>query len=141
MIAGVWRALEPGGRFVGEMGGHGNVKLIIDALESAVGRRGIDGARLNPWYFPTPEAYRARLEAAGFQVTSIELIPRPTDLPEAMTDWLKIFAKTYLAAVAESDQAALLEEVSDLLRPDLADSQGRWQADYVRLRFRAVKPD
>ncbi len=140
VIRGVWRALEPGGRFVGEMGGAGNVKLIVSALMTALSRRGIDGEALNPWYFPTPDDYRRRLEAVGFAVTDIDLIPRPTPLPEAMTDWLKIFAKRFLAAVPDAEQPALLQEISDLLAGDLRDKDGRWQADYVRLRFRAVKP-
>ncbi len=139
-LTGVARALEPGGRFVGEMGGAGNVKLIVSALMTALSRRGIDGEALNPWYFPTPDDYRRRLEAVGFAVTDIDLIPRPTPLPEAMTDWLKIFAKRFLAAVPDAEQPALLQEISDLLAGDLRDKDGRWQADYVRLRFRAVKP-
>ena len=140
VIRGVWRALKPGGRFVGEMGGDGNVRLIVAALMTALGRRGIDGGALNPWYFPTPEDYGRRLEAVGFSVTDIDLFSRPTDLPEAMTDWLGIFAKSFLTAVPEADQSALLHEVSDLLREDLQDREGRWRADYVRLRFRALKP-
>jgi len=27
-----------------------------------------------------------------------------------------------------------------LLKPVLCDSQGRWTADYIRLRFAAIKP-
>ena len=30
VIAGVWRALEPGGRFVGELGGAGNIAPVLD---------------------------------------------------------------------------------------------------------------
>ena len=52
VIAGVWRALAPGGRFAGEMGGHGCVAKIRAALIAAVARRGLDGEAVNPWYFP-----------------------------------------------------------------------------------------
>ena len=55
VIAGVWRALKPGGRFVAEMGGAGNVALIKAALVAALDRRGLDGAAHVPWYFPTVE--------------------------------------------------------------------------------------
>jgi trans-aconitate methyltransferase len=41
VVAGVWRALRPGGRFVGEFGGNGNVATIIDAIEAALRRQGI----------------------------------------------------------------------------------------------------
>ncbi|HYQ90618.1 MAG TPA: class I SAM-dependent methyltransferase, partial [Candidatus Competibacteraceae bacterium] len=41
VIAGVWRALKPGGRFVAECGGEGNIKTIETALSMALERRGI----------------------------------------------------------------------------------------------------
>src|SRR5439155_12607281 len=63
-IAGVWRALKPGGRFVGEFGGYGNVATIVAALESALGKRGIDAKTINPWYNPSAAEYRRLLESA-----------------------------------------------------------------------------
>lgn len=139
-IDGVYRALRPGGRFVGEMGGHGNVKLITAALLAALERRGIDSDSAKPWYFPTPVAYRGKLEARGFRVESIALIPRPTPLPGDMTEWLGIFAQSFTALLAEKQRPAYLMEVREALRPALCDAQGQWSADYVRLRFRAVLP-
>ena len=59
VIAGVWRAIRPGGRFVAEFGGFGCVETIKRALINALARRGIDGDALNPWYFPTVEEYSA----------------------------------------------------------------------------------
>ena len=140
VIDGVWRALKPAGRFIGEMGGAGNVARIIAALVAALDRRGAKGRKAIPWYFPTPAEYRGRLEACGFAVRYIELIPRPTPLPGEMAEWLEIFAANFLAQVAPEERAALLAEVSDALRPALADAEGRWSADYVRLRFAAEKP-
>ena len=140
VIDGVWRALKPRGRFVGEMGGAGNVARIVAALIAALERRGLDGRAAVPWYFPTPEAYREKLETRGFRVESIALIPRPTPLPGAMADWLETFAENFLVKVAAEARPALLAEVSEALRPDLQDGEGRWSADYVRLRFAANKP-
>jgi trans-aconitate methyltransferase len=140
VIAGVWRALRPGGRFVGEFGGHRCVQTIVDALGTALARRGIDAAAYNPWYFPTDVAYRERLEARGFVVHSIALIPRPTPLPGDVTGWLETFAQSFSAALPEPARPDFLAEVQELLRPQLCDAQGNWTADYVRLRFKAVKP-
>src|SRR5439155_330855 len=81
VIAGVWRALRPGGRFVGELGGRGCVARIVAALRAALARQGVDESRIQPWYFPGDDEYRARLEAHGFTVRSSALIPRPTSLP------------------------------------------------------------
>ena len=58
--------------------------LIVTALVEGLERRGLDGRATVPWYFPTAEEYRAKLEARGFTVESIALIPRPTPLPGAM---------------------------------------------------------
>jgi len=140
VIAGVWRALRPGGRFVAECGGHGCVAKIERALVEALGRRGIDGQLANPWYFPTVEDYRARLETQGFRVDFIALIPRPTPLPGHLRDWLEIFAASFIARVPLPDRPAFVEEVTETLRAALADADGKWTADYVRLRFAAVKP-
>lgn len=140
VIAGVWQALKPGGRFVGEFGGQGNVETIKTALYQALERRGIDGDAANPWFFPAPDDYGPRLEAQGFKVSYIALIPRPTPLPGGIIPWLEVFAESYSNAVPEADRADFINEVRETLRPKLSDSQGQWTADYVRLRFAAEKP-
>jgi trans-aconitate methyltransferase len=139
VIAGVWRALKPGGRFVAEMGGAGNVAACIAALTTAVARRGIDTKPLNPWYFPTPEEYAGKLAAAGFDVRHIELFPRPTPLPTRLADWFDTFGEAFLAAVPPAERAAVKEEAEALAAPKLKKPDGSWFADYVRLRFAAVK--
>jgi len=139
VITGVWRALRPGGRFVAELGGSGCVQTILAALLAGLGRRGIEGAACNPWYFPTVEDYRARLQACGFAVDYIALIPRPTPLPGDITGWLETFAESFTSALPESERAAFLDEVRASLRPSLCGADGTWTADYVRLRFAARK--
>jgi trans-aconitate methyltransferase len=140
VIAGVWRALKLGGRFVGEFGGHGNVQHIKTALVAALDRRGLDGKAAVPWYFPTPAEYRGLLEAQGFRVRAIELIPRPTPLPGDIVAWLENFAENFTRRVPAAERAAYLGEVAAALRPHLCGADGTWSADYVRLRFAADKP-
>lgn len=140
VIAGVWRALKPGGRFVAECGGYGCVETIKRAIVEALSRRGIDGDALNPWYFPTVEDYSRRLARGGFGVRYIALIPRPTPLPTQINGWLETFAQSFMAPLTDSDRAGFIEEVREALRPKLCDSDGKWFADYVRLRFAADKP-
>jgi trans-aconitate methyltransferase len=140
VIAGAWRALKPGGRFVAEFGGHGCVETIKRALTAALARRGTDGDALNPWYFPTVEDYSARLERRGFAVRYIALIPRPTPLPTEINGWLETFAQSFMAPLADNDRAAFIDEVREALRPKLCSGEGKWFADYIRLRFAADKP-
>ena len=139
MIEGVHRSLRPGGRFVAECGGHGCVNRIRTALVQALGRRGVDGESRVPWYFPTPEDYAARLERAGFRVNSIALIPRPTPLPGDIIGYLETFAQSFLAGLSGRAKDEYLEEVRAILEPQLLNSDGVWVADYVRLRFSAIK--
>jgi SAM-dependent methyltransferase len=140
VIDGAWRALKPGGRFVAEFGGAGNVVKITDALVAAVDRRGHDGRAIFPWYFPTPDDYRAKLGAVGFQVDEMEHFPRPTPLPGNIDGWLETFAGDFLAVIPVAEYPAVVEEVREDLRPKLTDGEGNWSADYVRLRFKATKP-
>jgi len=140
VIDGVWRALKPGGRFVAEMGGAGNVATVRRALAVAVGKRGIDPASLDPWYFPTPEEYGAKLAARGFEIRSIAPIPRPTPLPGDIAAWIETFGEAFLFAVPEAQRVALIAEVAAEVAPALRGADGRWSVDYVRLRFAALKP-
>jgi len=139
VLAGVHRALKPGGRFVAEMGGHNNTAAIMVALSAVLGRRGLDAQRLSPWYFPSADAYRVKLENAGFAVEEIGIVPRPTPLPTGIEPWLDTFAEDFLGALPEPDRMPARAEIAELLRPVLVDETGTWVADYVRLRFRATR--
>ena len=139
VIAGVRRALKPGGRFVAECGGHGCVDTIVKALTEALRRRGLWEKGVNPWYFPTDAEYRGRLEERGFEVNYIALIPRPTPLPGDIGGWLETFAESFTSRVPVVDRSSFLDEVREAMRPRLCDEQGAWTADYIRLRFAAVK--
>lgn len=140
MLAGVYRSLKPGGRFVAECGGHGCIHKIRTALVEALDRRGFDGEARVPWYFPTPADYATRLERAGFRVDSIALIPRPTPLPGDIVDFLETFALNFFQGFSDRARSDYLEEVRMVLEPQLRDADGCWVADYVRLRFAATRP-
>ncbi len=139
VVAGVWRCLKTGGRFIGEFGGSGNVATIRSALHFALRQRGIDPAPIDPWYYPSTEDYAQLLQRAGFCVNKLELIPRPTKLPGDILPWLEIFAQPFSLSVAEADRNNYLREVRALVKSSLQDGDGNWFADYVRLRFKAVK--
>jgi trans-aconitate methyltransferase len=139
VIAGVHGALKPGGRFVGEFGGHGCVAKIKRALVDALNRRGVDGEAASPWYFPTVEDYSQQLMGGGCVVNYIGLIPRPTPLPGDITGWLETFAESFTKTLPATERASYISEVQEALRPELCDAAGRWTADYIRLRFAANK--
>ena len=136
MMAEVRRVLKPGGRFVAEMGGHGNIAAIRVALMAVLVRHGLGDREDGVNYYPTPEGYERRLEQHGFQVQRIALIPRPTPLAESgMAGWLRTFRRGVLDGLPEALRDTVVEETAALLEPALRDEDGNWTADYVRLRF------
>lgn len=139
VAAGVAEALKPGGRFVAEFGGHGNVAAIVTAMRAVGLRRGGDLGLAHPWYFPAPQVYQAVLERHGFTLRRIALIPRPVVLKTGIEGWLMLFRKPFFAQFGAEADAALAETI-ELLRPALCDADGNWTADYVRLRVEAVNP-
>jgi SAM-dependent methyltransferase len=137
VLAETARVLRPGGRFVGELGGAGNVASIVGVIAAAMAERGLDLAAAFPWTFPTPAGWRRLLQDAGFEVEELQHFARPTPLPADIVGWLHTFAESFLNAVPERERAAFLDEVAAGLEPALRRSDGGWVADYVRLRFAA----
>lgn len=136
----VYRALKPGGRFVAEMGGAGNISAIRAALYDALEARGLNPSRYDPWSFPGPGEARGLLTRAGFTVEELHLFRRPTELPGDVGGWLDTFASPFLRAVSDDEHDRLIDEVRAVLQPQLLNADGVWVADYVRLQFAAVKP-
>ena len=136
MLAEVRRVLRRGGRFVAEMGGHGNIAAIRVALGAVLERHGFGRREEDVNYYPTPAAYTRRLERHGFRVEQMTLIPRPTPLPESgMRGWLGTFRRGVLDGLPEGLRELVVNETTELLAPGLRDEDGNWIADYVRLRF------
>jgi len=138
VISGVAKALKPGGRFVGEFGGMGNVAAIRTALISTLAADGVEASLHDIWFFPSVAEYTALLEQGGFTVQTCQLIPRPTPVPAGMRAWIETLAVPVLGKV-KGDRSAFLDRVTALLAPALRDGQGNWTADYVRIRFSCVK--
>jgi trans-aconitate methyltransferase len=140
VLEGVYRALKPGGRFVAECGGQGNIAAISVALLAVLTARGIPLEQIENNKFFNPAEYRAKLERQGFLVEEITLIPRPTPLESGMALWLATFRRSVLELLPEAERAGAVEQIVALLKPVLSDQQGHWSADYVRLRFLARRP-
>jgi trans-aconitate methyltransferase len=136
MLSEVHRVLRPGGRFVAEMGGHGNIAAIRVAFAAVLTRHGFESLGERGNYYPTSEAYSSRLARHGFSVDKIILFPRPTPLNDSgMAGWLNTFYRGALDALPEAMRTTAVEEIVALLAPALRGHDGHWTADYVRLRF------
>ena len=138
MIRCVYDALKPGGQFVFEMGGYRCAGMIHDELASAFRRYGYD--YVMPFFFPAIGEYAAMLEAEGFSVRYALLFDRPTELTgdNGLYDWINMFVNIPFRAVSIDDKENILRDTVDALRGKLF-HDGKWFADYVRLRIKAVK--
>ncbi|MEG6509312.1 methyltransferase domain-containing protein [Methyloligella sp. 2.7D] len=139
VIEGVFRALKPKGRFVAELGGHGNVAAIATALRAVAKAHDADPDLAAPWYFPSANEYAQRLEQGGFLVQEMKLFSRPTPLPGDIEGWLATFSAPFFEQLPEQTRADAVAETAALLKPALCDSDGLWVADYARLRFAAER--
>lgn len=139
---GVFRALKPGGRFVGEQGGAGNIALLRGALREVLVARGYPVPAEDPQWYAAPDEFRAIYEAAGFTDVEAWLIDRPTPLPAGAAAWYRTFRAGFLdsAHVPETEIDAVAAEAEARAAPALRQPDGRWIADYVRLRFTMRKP-
>lgn len=133
-VACIARALGPGGRLVAEFGGRGNIAKLLAGVRAETGIAG------HPWYFPSLGEYATLLERHGFRVTHGFEIDRETALEgdNGIADWLEMFGDALLATAPAGDRAAVSARIVERLRPVLY-REGKWWADYTRLRVRAVK--
>jgi trans-aconitate methyltransferase len=141
VIHRVWEALAPGGRFVAEFGGKGNVQTVIRSLEQALAELGVASSERNPWYFPSIADYTTLLEKQGFWATLAVHFDRPTKMPDGemgLQHWLTGFAHRYFEGLDDSRRNWVLQRTADLARESLY-QDGQWVIDYQRLRIAAVK--
>ena len=134
--------LRPGGRFVAEFGGKGNLAQIRLATHEALDAiRRPEGKEWIPKFYPTIGEYDSLLERHGLAVRSARLFDRPTPLDggdNGLRTWLEMFEEVTLGRLAPADRRTFIEQVEARLQPQLFRA-GRWIADYVRLRLVAVR--
>src|ERR1700733_7573694 len=93
VLRGVYRALKPGGRFVAECGGQGNIAAIrVTLLAVLTAHR-------------TPAE---RIEKKGCRVDEITLTPLPTPLSSCMAALLETFRSTLLEQLPHEERSAAI---------------------------------
>ena len=141
VLQSVWKALIPGGRFVFEMGGKGNTKIIEDACDYAIKKLGYPAPpRIN--FFPSVAEYATILEKIGFIIDYALYFKIPTDLEckEGLRNWIKMLRNNYLVNLNEAEKNNFFRHAEEYAAPLLLNDIQEWVADYVRLRIKATKP-
>lgn len=139
MLKCVHNALKDNGQFVFEFGGYGNNQLIHGALARIFEERNYTYNM--PFYFPTISEYSTLLENMGFRVIYAILFDRPTELKgeNGLKDWIKMFVKSPFSVIENAEeQETIIDEAVGELRGKLY-KDGKWYADYVRIRMKAIK--
>jgi SAM-dependent methyltransferase len=135
------RLLRPGGRFVAEFGGRGNVAGLIAAMERAWNKLRLPGTMPNPWYFADLGEYAGILEEHGLAVTYGLLFERPTPLEEGedgLHNWLTMFGGAFFEGLTEKQRDEFIRETIREARAGLF-RDGQWVIVYRRLRVAAKK--
>lgn len=142
VIAGVAWVLKPGGRFVAEFGGKGNIQSLVTAFQRAfavLGMRPPEG--VSPWFYPSVAEYAGLLEKHGLPVREASLFDRPTTLEEGergLENWIRVFRRTFVEKMGETSTERWIREVERQCRSELF-RDGSWVLDYRRLRIAAWK--
>ena len=142
VASGVFNALRDGGRFVGEMGGEGNLATLRRGLRDELSGRGYAMPEQDPAWYADIDSFTRLYCVAGFSEVRAELIARPTPLPGGVGDWIKTFRAGVMdvAMVPEWERDDIAASVEARVAPALRGADGSVCADYVRLRFSMRKP-
>ena len=148
VIAGVARVLKPacagrpGGRFVAEFGGKGNIQRLVAGFHRALAALDLrPPEEVGPWFYPSVAEYAGLLEKHGLEVREASLFDRPTMLEDGergLENWIRVFRQTFVEKMGETDAQRWISEVERQCRNDLF-RDGRWVLDYRRLRIAAWK--
>lgn len=143
VAAGVFRALKPGGRFVGEMGGAGNVERLRGALNEELVARGYALPDHDLQWYPDVACFTAIYAKAGFEGIEARLIDRPTPLPAGPEGWFQTFRTGFLdvVGVPVGEREDVMRAAVRRLPQEMLGADDVWRADYVRLRFAMRKAD
>jgi trans-aconitate 2-methyltransferase len=148
VLAGIARALVPGGRLILEMGGRGNVAGVIRAFEELQQQ-----PQWRHWFvgfestygFHGDDDYRGWLKEVGLTAADDRVVLIEKDMVHenraAFVGWLRTAWHPYTASVPAHAKAALLEATaSRYLQEHPADADGRVHVMSIRLQVEARKP-
>jgi SAM-dependent methyltransferase len=143
VASGVFAMLRPGGRFVGEMGGDGNIATLRGGIREELNARGYPVPAEDPQWYPGIEEFARLYAHAGFAHIQAQLIPRATALDAGVAAWVRTFRSGWLdvAQVPREARDEVSLAIEQRLEPQLRLPDGSWFADYVRLRFSMRKPE
>lgn len=144
VLAGIARALKPGGHALLQMGGKGNVQTVRTAVYETFAR--------DPWqpyfadyvsshFFHGDEEYGGWLEEAGLTPSRLSLIPKDmVHTPDEFEGWFRTTWLPYIQRVPEEQREAFIKDCMDVYQKNNAlDDAGKYHTPMVRLELYAQK--
>ncbi|MEM1197720.1 MAG: methyltransferase domain-containing protein [Pseudomonadota bacterium] len=138
-LQSIHRALKPGGRFVVDVAGLGNLAAILVAMRAVGDELGGDPDLAFPFYAPTEDEFTRLLTANGFEIERSDTSPRYTALPSDLWNWIGSIFQPFFSQFDEVTNQKVRARVLELLEPVLRDVSGQWHIDHVRVRVIARK--
>jgi trans-aconitate 2-methyltransferase len=143
VLAGIARALMPGGRCLLQMGGRGNGDAAVEAFDivrrQPAWRPAYEGF-VSSYGFHGDDDYRVWLAAAGLVADQVALIEKDMVHADAAAfeGWLRTAWHPYTAPVPANQRAALLADVvRTYLEREPPDADGRVHVRMIRLQVEA----
>jgi trans-aconitate methyltransferase len=137
----IYDSLKKGGRFVYEMGARHNVEKTHYALKQVLINEGFyDNTNIEVNYFSSAAEQAVMLEDVGFTISNIIQFERPTELigEDGMKNWIIQFGQPFFKNISQDKVEDILNRSVDLLKQTNYEN-GKWYADYIRLRIKAIK--
>ena len=137
----IYDVLEPSGRLVYEMGAKHNIESIHNAVKKVLIDEGFESnTNIEVNYFSSAAEQATMLEKVGFTVVNILQFNRPTELvgEDGMKNWIVQFAQAYFKNIPTEKAKAMIDKAVAILK-ETNYHEGRWYADYIRLRVKAIK--
>lgn len=146
VLAGIARALRPGGRILLQMGGRGNAAQVIACVDemrsSEPWKKCFPTDFAFPYGFFGPDEYRPWLAEAGLIARRVELIPKDMvhTSRDSLAGWIRTTWLPYTEHVPTELRPAFIDEIVDRFATrHPADTAGRFHLQMQRLEVEAVK--
>lgn len=142
LFRSVHRVLAPGGRFVAQCGGAGNLRILLQRTHALMeSPRFADRFRewKDPWEFADVPTTRERLARAGFERVDAWLEPAPTTLdgPDAFADFIScVCVRHHIEKLPAARRGLFVRALTGLAAGD----DPPYTLDYSRLNILARKP-
>ncbi|WP_078552039.1 class I SAM-dependent methyltransferase [Bacillus alkalicellulosilyticus] len=140
-LQGIYQSLKPGGRFVAEFGGKGNIETLSNEIRNQIEEAGFDFTKEQfPWYFPSIAEYTNLMEMIGFKVAFAQHFERPTRLEgeNGLRNWIEMFGSQLFEGIPEERKKDIILKVEKNVKDTLY-QDGNWFADYKRIRVIGLK--